>query len=395
MRNCYFRSPGHGWGRIEIDERRGGERILLLERAGELEVVPTGRTTDPATRLRVFGSEYQPVFSEPLADTVIEDLPVGSYRVAVEIGEFWSDPLVLAEEKAEVVAGFRTRVVLALKDVEAPAAVPMEGTLFLPAEWALTDFELDFELLGTALGDLEGNFSLAGAAMRPEGEPPSAYRWVRPAVQPGRYEVELEELAFHAVLEVGEQGLHDARVVVPPPCDVRVRCVDDITGVEVTGMYLTWNGAIPEGLHGWSSETARWNKALRCWEIRAPVGEVQLGGGGNEYEYISERIDAHPGLNEVLLRLARQTSLRLILLDGTTEIPWESGTTPTLEPAEGQTEWSSWTRGGGMLTLHKKEPGRYKLTVPEIPGYEPVPAVEVTLVKGVVTEHVVELVRRP
>ncbi|MSR61353.1 MAG: hypothetical protein EXS08_02740 [Planctomycetes bacterium] len=397
-RTCYARSPGYAWGRIEIDEQRGGERILLLERAGELEVELLGTVGAAGTRLRLFGSEHAPAFEAEVhaaGRVLVEALPVGPYRVKAEIGDYWRDPLVLAEAEAEVVAGGRARVSLTLKELEPRRKVPFEGTLVLPAAWELGEFELAFELLDTPLDGGDGRFSLASSAMEPEGDPPAAYRWSAPAVQPGRYEVELDELAFHAVLTVGDAGLRDARVVVPPPCEVLVRCIEDDTGVEVTSESVSWYCAMPEGLYGWSHERAEWDEALRRWRIRAPQGEVVVGVYGSTYAHASETVQARAGTNEVELRLARPTGLRVVLRDGTTEIPWADGAFPELEPLEGQPDFRSSSSGGGTITLHKKEAGRYRLEVPVVPGYEPVPAVEVTLTKGVVTEHVVELVRKP
>jgi hypothetical protein len=397
LRTCYARSPGYAWGRIEIDEQRGGERILLLDPSGTLEVELVGAVSDSGTKLRLFASSYSPVFDQALRQTgtlAVADLAAGSYRVKAEIGNFWDSPLVLAEERVEVVAGGLARVVLTLKDLEARVEVPFEGTLLLPVEWELDQFTLDFELLDTPRGGGDGRFSLARGAMQALDGSPGLYHWAASAVQPGRYDVELRQLAYHTVLSVPPEGERDARVVVPPPCEVLVRCVDDATGEEVTSEQVTWYCAIPDGVKGWSNESAKWDADLRRFRFRCPQGEIRLGVISQAYAQASEPVQVHAGPNEVPLRLERMTSLAVRLRDGEIEIPWEAGLTPELVPAEGQQAFRSWSSSGGQITLHEKEPGLYRLEIPAIPGYEPMPDTEVRLERGKTREHVVQLVRK-
>jgi hypothetical protein len=400
MRTVHARSPGYAWGRIEIDEQRGGERILLLDRGGDLEIVPVGKVGDPGLKVRAYGSDYVPVFELPLRPdrtVVVESLAAGSYRVKAEIGDYWSEPLVLGEAKVDVVAGTRASVTLTLKDPGPRAAVPLEGTLVLPTEWELGAFTLEFELHGTPLGGGDGRFTLESGYMQREGAASSEWRWSKEDVQPGRYEVLLREVSFRAILEVGEAGLRDARVVVPPPCVVLVQCIDEDTGLDVPDANVSWVGALPKGVRGWSNEEAKWDESARRWRFRAPQGEVHVSVHGGRYARAGEKVQARPGTNDVIVRLGRPTGLRVVLRDGQTDIPWSSSGDrhPQLESAEGQESYSSWSTGGGKITLHKREPGLYTLKVPEIPGFEPVPPVQVRLEKGVEKEHVVELVRKP
>ena len=61
-RTLYARSPGYAWGRIVIDVKLGGDRLLLLDPAGDLEVVLIGEVTDPGAKLRLFGQAYYPAY---------------------------------------------------------------------------------------------------------------------------------------------------------------------------------------------------------------------------------------------------------------------------------------------------------------------------------------------
>lgn len=401
-RTLYARSPGFAWGRIEIDERSGGERTLELEPAGTLEVRWTGASADPAARLRIFGSGYHPVFEAELANSGVlaEDLAPGTYTVKAQVGEVWREPLVLAQTTAEVVAARHTQVNLSLAEVPVQAHVPLSGTLVVPRAWELADFSLGFGLLDTALAGFEGSFSIERGGMQPldtsPGAPPSVFAWSAGNVQPGRYEAGLDALGFSVVLVVGPAGLADARIEVPPPAEVRVRCVEASTGLPAVGTFVSWRCKVPEGVRGWSSRHASHEETdspgvFRC---RTPLGPVLFNCSGGGFAWKSVELVVEPGRNEVVLELARVASLAVILRDGATVVPWELDLVPGLSALEGQAESRSWTRAGGEVTLHMSHGGRYMLTIPPIAGYEPSPPTEVELVQGETREHVVELVRR-
>lgn len=395
-RTFFARSPGYAWGRIEIDERLGGERFLGLQPAGELEVRLEGNVTDPGTRLRLYGIEHAPVFERTLSDAspvAIDALVPGSYRLAVEIGNYWQDPLVLAETSVDVLAGVRTPALLRLEALEEPASVPFAGVLVLPEEWELGEFELVFELLDTVLGGGEGSFSIASRDMVPPGGAGGIRHWSSESVQPGTYAVQLRSLGFSAVLRVGPEGERNARIEVPPPGLVLLRCVDEATGLEAVGLSVSWHGPVPPELHGWSNEPAVWDESARGWRIRAPQGTLSLTAFGTAFGNQTRKLELHAGTQELTWRLARLTGLRLVLRDGATEIPWTQQMRARLDATEGQADMRSAQFGNGSYTLLKKEPGGYRLHIDPIPGYEPVPDLDVRLEAGVVTERVIELVR--
>jgi hypothetical protein len=121
---------------------------------------------------------------------------------------------------------------LGLAEVSAPARVPLAGTLVVPREWELGNFELSFSLLDTPLAGFEGRFSIGRDAMQSIDEPASVFTWSAGDVQPGRYKASLDEPGFSVGLVVGPEGPpRTALVEVPPPAEVRVRCVEANTGL--------------------------------------------------------------------------------------------------------------------------------------------------------------------
>lgn len=394
-RTVYVTSPGYAWGRIQIDEGRGGERIVELGPGGRLAVELAGSQPIPGTRLRLYGSEYGPLYDQPLDSTLtlIEALPVGDYRLRAELGDYWSGPDVLAEEPVEIVAGALTRATLRLMLLTTAEDVPLEGTLSL-AGWELEDFQLTLELLDTARNGRENRHTIQRQAMQPV-VPGSTdlFSWHAPPVQPGRYEFEVSPCSHRTVLEVGPAGL--LQVVVPPPAEVFVRCRGEGTELEPEGLEVLWYGAIPAGVHGWSHERAEHDEQRGVWRFLAPAGEVTIALGGPGLASTSHTFEVRAGRNDLELVAEPLTGVRVVLRDGTTEIPWDQDLLAFLQP-EGEGEsFFSWSLDGGSLTLHAPGAGRYRLKVPEIPGYEPVPEAILELERGVVIEHVVELVRVP
>lgn len=395
QRSLFVRSPGYAWARIEIDETRGGDRFVLLDPACELAVEVVGEAHDPGAKLRLFGTAYSPLFEQELRDattTIVEALPPGKYRVAAQIGDYWRDPLVLGETTVELVTSRRTHATLALEEWVELIDVPFAGTLIVPTEWGLERFQLEFELLDPSLGSRDSRMTSESGSMTRDA--PERYRWSVGMVQAGRYEVRLGELGYSVVLEVSVTGSMDHRIEVPPPCEILVSCVDEETGLEITKQRVSWHCAVPAGVRAWSNEDAIWDAASRRWRIRAPIGPVLLQTTGDDYVNVYNTVEAGAGQNEVCLRLARLTGLELVLRDGETELPWIEDMEATLDPLEGQEAYLSSRLGDGTFTFLRKTPGNYELRVAPIAGYAKIAPTVVRLEKGVVTRHVVELVRQ-
>jgi hypothetical protein len=394
-RTFHARSPGYAWARVEVDQDRGGEHVLLLDPAGDLEVVIAGEVRDPGTRLRAYGAADAPAFDASLeGDSVlVEALREGAYRVRAEIGAYWA-PLVLGEVEADVVFGRRSRVTLALRAPDASVNAPLAGVLVLPEEWQLADFALWLRLTDEPpLGGWDGHVWIRSHEMEREESTSEVFRWSAGEVQTGRYEVRLPEVSYHAALEVGPQGCTDARIEIAPPAEVRVRCIDVETGADLEAAWVNW-GARTEGSTSWMTVAAPFDRTLDRWVCRVPVGRVDVFACCEGYERSTQELDVGPGRSELVLELARLTTLAVTLRDGDVAVSWDTvGATARLEAAEGQEDYHSYERAVHAQLLHKRQPGLYRLTIPPIAGYEPVPETLVRLERGETQELVVELRR--
>ena len=361
----YARSPGYAWGRVELLPLAGGEVELVLERASELTLTIVAAARDPATRVRLFQAGEHPDSDRPddylderldeASSFRVQDLPPGAYVAEARLGR--ESSVLLGATRVEIVAGRRAEAVLELAPPPSAARVPLEGTLVLPADWDLARFTLSFEREGTGkarrLGDSE---------LTPELGAPDRFRWRFPDVPPGRYRVSLFELGFVALVDTGPTGTREALVVVPPPCEVRVRCVDAHDGSVVRAAKVRWSWKpLSYGTEG------SFDEAQDAWLLRAPRGWTQLQAHDRDHEFATQRVELRPGTNEFTLRMNRYLRLVLTLRDGAELVAWRPSRLARLETLDGQ------EAGYGELELCVTAPGDYVLVVPNQPGYEPVP----------------------
>jgi hypothetical protein len=277
-----------------------------------------------------------------------------------------------------IVTGGRASVSLTLTPPPVVFRVPLEGTVTIPEAWDLQKFSLRFDLMDMSLGSSAPSFfSIYSQWMVRSPETATVFRWKAPAVQPGRYAVELDPPIFRAVIDVPAQGLLDARIELPPPTTVIVRCVDDSSGLDLDGASVGCKPGIVEH-----------DAVNHCFRLRAPIGQVVISAYCDDYDGPSEEHTLLPGENSIVLRLRKLCSFKLILRDGETVIRI-GDVNVRLDPAEGQEEYEA---SDGEL-LFRRDPGLYTLEIPTIFGFEPVPDVTVRLEVGRVVEHVVHLVR--
>ena len=391
-------APGRAWKRISLDALQGGERIVVLEPGGALEIEIVGETGDPGAKLRVRAPNRLPVAELDLGDRprlVLEGLPIGLARVAVELGKWWDDPVVLGRGEATIEAGGRARLRLMIEPAPLAEAVPFGGEVVVPVEWELDRFLLVLKLLDPPLGGREEAVRLSSRVLAPVAERPGTWRWEHPNAQAGRYELELYPLYFSTTVEVGPGGDENVRLEAPPPGEVLVRTVDARTGAEIEVELVLWNCARPEGVRGGGLGRAERDTGTGLWRVRAPQGEVEVRARAEGYSDGKQtvRLDERP--RELELRLERRFGIRVTLRDGSITVPWERGVMLACRPARGEALRPTWIAGGPVAHLPVPAPGTYLVTLPELAGYEPVPEQEVYVGEDGPAELVVELARLP
>lgn len=398
----HVRAPGHAWGRIEVDLLGGGERVAWLAAAGELEVlVQDVRAADGAVlRLWRAGDDVQrPVCAVPLerdGSLLLESVEPGRYRVNAEIGPWFRGPIVLAQADADVQAGGRAVAVLVLHPAPVLASVPMGGRLIVPTAWGKQDVLMTARLLGTPLGGQSAHISMPTREMEPVEGQPGTWAWHLPAVQPGRWELGVHRPSFSITIEVGPQGRDDLLLELPEPGRVSLRVVDADSGRPADIESVSWYPERPPGVTGGTLESVRRDPDAERFEFLAPQGEIVLHVWADGYEFVEQAIRVVPGLNEHVMQMERSCGIVLVLKDGPTTIPWDDAWEEAeFAPVVGEASARSWGWDGSNRRIGLETPGAWRVQLPRIPGYLPVPAQVVDVQPGTFATLAVELVRRP
>ena len=409
-RTVFARSPGFAWGRIDIGPHQH-DRFLDLEPGGDLRVRVTGRPRDPGTVVRVARVRAPPMVELELhtADELLfQALPTGAHEVAAQIGTP-GNARTFAHEFVDIDAGSETRVTLVLEPFEPVRWVQLAGTLVLPPEWNLDDFQLLFRIQGPALERWPGTASVDRVEMTIENRETGLYSWYADDVQPGIYALELPQLGYGRRIVIGPAGDTEVRIVIGPPCAVRLRCLDALTR-EPTGMVELWHGSGDEDVPVALQPVTGWNVELSAFEFHVPCDPLWITHMRSE-PYRGRRFQLGSGLNELEyeLRGLAPTGVRLSLKEDDGPVPWDALHLHTIESLEGTRpigeapvvdgeRWpSSWPARVHVdhtgLTMLVEGAGRYRLRVPDLAGYRPVPERDVELRAAQTVAVVIELVR--
>jgi hypothetical protein len=388
-------SPAHAWALVKLDAAEGGERYVVLEPGGDLELELVAEQIDKSTVVRVSDALSHVLAELDVNDRrklVFEGLPVGKLRVGAEIGPWWKNPLVLAAGEVEIRAGDRARLVLTLAAPPSDPSVVLGGEVVIPPEWGAQSFLLVVELLDPPLGGRETIRRLFPGTMQADGQRPGVWHWRLEGMQPGAYQLGVFQYQYSISCVVPPGGLEDVRLEVPKPCDARVRVVDAASGVEAKVEIVMWNCRRPEGIFGGGCALAEWDEGARRWRLRAPRGEVELHTRGGDYKESSKLVEMREGLNEFVLEVQHQCSVLFKLAQAGHEVRWPEMVEIKLRPKEGGDEQSHWTSSREGVRVPFDKPGAWIVTIPVISGYEPVPPFEVRVDPDHGTEQTVELV---
>jgi hypothetical protein len=357
----------------ETELRAQLERQMKEDAAGEVKV------------------EVSPAKDGP---TRITDLLPGKCIVSAEMGKSFRNPVVLAQQQVEISAGETTRVSLSLADPprsEKPA--PLAGTLYLPPDWSDLEPDLWFEILERP--DLEESVRPRArfSSMQPVEGTPGLYRWSAGKVPPGKYVATIHAVEMQFPVDVPPEGNEEVRLEIGEPADVSVHLVDE-SGADAEVKSVHWYGERAPGKTGGGLESATYDPATRTYQFRAPAGRVVIHIWDRRFRFINETIDLDPGPNEHTIHLERSCGIILSLRDGDAKVKWPEYRYPSVESlgAEGAEAGSGDDPSGYYMAV--SAPGRYRVKVPEVDGYEPVPAFEIDVAKGEFVTRNVALQRR-
>ena len=390
----FARANGYAWDAITIDKHDPGERTIELEPAGALEVRVHGDVPREAAvriRDRDHGAPFIEIDLRGEELERFEGLPVGTYEVLVELGEWYDDPVVLARKSVEVVAGPATSVTVSVAE-RAPAQVAdLAGRLVLPSGWDDERPRLRLDRLSPSSAGTLPQVVIRGAEIRRVDGAADVFRFEHRSLETGRYRLEYGRVGATLFFELPPGGRDDLLLEIAPPVDITVEVVDAETGLESTGVdALSWRALRADEGRGGSSKTVLRSPASGLFECRVPGGPVALSVLG-EFQGQLTVPQATDGLH-VRFEVEKRPIASVELRSGDAVIPWPGGLLMDVEAVGGEGHVNSWMSAGGHRSFGVSLPGRYRITIPTIDGFHPHDPVEVDLVAGEQTQVVVELV---
>ncbi len=282
---CCLRRPGYAWNRVEVDPFVGGEELVVLQPAGSLCVTVVAPQRSPYTMLRLRRCEddcEDAILNDCLGErdqVEIESVAIGSYLVNGELGYWWDEPRVLGSVPVTIAAGVQSFVTLELAPPPSFRKVPLTGTVLFPRAWGVDEFILYLRYLDEPLDGGDDHVVLSSNDMEQVPGAPETFRWDFGSVQPGRYLIGSAQADHEELVEVGDNGRTDVRLVLPAPARVSLRVVDQGTGRDAEPLELTWRPAPAVETGSYCADCVTRDDVTLRYEFSAPQGRILVDFG--------------------------------------------------------------------------------------------------------------------
>jgi hypothetical protein len=400
----YARADRYAWGRIELDLSVGSEHELLLRPGGSLVVDLSGPMPPPnLAALLVRDSDSPrawPEATRPIdgrASFLLESLAAGHHAVSVEIHGLDPASSLLGSGEAEVLAGSTAHLAITLREIPRTDKAPLEGVVVVPKDWRIDEFRLMAFPIGRSAA-LPGDEvpPLQSGSMRPVEGQPEAHAFSWPAVPLGSYGLTVLPPGWVVKVDVGPQGLRNARIELPSPALVSVRVVDLDLGVEAPIQELQWVAVLPEGVSGGYSFGAQKNTTTGRHEFSAPIGEIEIRVADPLYLPVSKRVTVGLGRNDLTIEVEQASGVVLQVHEGNVAVPFDDSNVSIEQVGgDGRSNWNSKEPGERGMKFAVTHPGRYRVEVRGLSGYKQTVPVVLDIEPGKFAEVVVQVERQP
>ena len=397
----HVHSPGYAWGRILVDTTTGGECEILLDPGGQLDLAFEGGWDRPGAtlRLREVG-ELQPYAEVPVSGEtmLIQGILPGDYQVSVETGSWAQNPLVLGSTEITILASETNPILLPVATLEDEERVTFAGSVFVPAEWYLDEFQLRLRPVDPGRNISEETQHIPSLEMTAtETSLGVIYEWEAEPVEPGNFGMLILPVGYGINVNVPIDGLFDAQISLPPPMPVEITTVIKGTEEPAYPALIRWTPTREAGVPGAGASSVFPITGTNVYQFDAPIGGVILSCSDSAYRPASRQLNVSlNGPNQFVFELEPAHGASLSLFDGDTPVPWDIGWHAHLTPMEGTTGQVV-TRGriGIEYRILVSNPGWYTLSFPEIPGFLPVPDQEIEIFDGEISPIEIPLFREP
>jgi hypothetical protein len=194
------------------------------------------------------------------------------------------------------------------------------------------------------------------------------------------------------LFDLTPDGRRDANIKIDPPSDVQIRLVSAERGSEVEVRRCTWRARRP--LDDGRGLDAVFDESTKAYRFRTVAGDIDVDVCGEpEFGFASRVLQIQPGPNAFTIPLERGCGVSLSLHDGPSVIAWPQHLEPIVEPIGGAGRALGSSGEGTTRHVSVSSPGRYRITMPPIDGYHPVPPFEIELAKEAFLDREIPLRR--
>ena len=398
LRTYWVHVEGYAWGKVGVDHSRPGDYLIRLGPPAALAVRVVGlagkRLGGKDLWLHLRRKEDNAVLAFAKLGSSFthrwERVPLGSYRLCVDLGGHWDDPLTLASAAVELSSSDEVSVVLEASPPDVPIGpVQVSGTLRVGAFWREQGFSLGFHGIGEAERWGSWRLGVKFSDLAADAVDPDLLHWSEELPCVGTWQVSVGRLGVHEDFEVGPSGAQGIELTVPDPAQLSILLKDAETGhiLPSLGVWYSYAGETRHRTIVWPR--MKFDPKSGRHRVAMPAGRVSLRVSSRGYADAEDELDLKPGEHELSYELAPCARVDFAFTNGVAAVPVNMLEVEVeATPVDGVGEISEvWFQG-----LVFSEPGPYQLKFRGIRGYlEAETRVEVP-VRGVVS-HSVHLVR--
>ncbi len=379
--DLFVRAAEHGWGRVRVNAAIGGDCEVALHRTEVLNITVVGDVPGDVRVVLEDATESRDVASRIVSEAEHHAsgwaLDAGEYRVRAQRKQIHDLVWESQTESVVVPAGGSACVTLVLAatplPVEPAEPVACAGILRAPGELELSNPTIDFDPADPEVGD-----SKSTTAVRVSGESVlgdrDTFTWSKKLL-PGRYRATIRGAAFCTWIDVPASGNDSIVIDVPLLVNVNLALIDPTTRCAFDDYcdvhWLAFTGGAPADAR---MRPERSTYAQRAddgrYRLRAPAGRLIVEASAAARAAVTQEFAIASGTNDITLPMPRTFRFVLAARDRDDTLEGGEFADASIEPLDH--EGAVLVRDGqkDRLIVRVSTAGRWRVTWPDIPGYE-------------------------
>ena len=398
VRTYWVRVEGYAWGKVNVDHTRVSDHTIRLSPGSTLRVKVEGLEQTQLSGMETWLYLRRLEDDELLAYKMLDrsfthswrGVSPGSYRVCVDLGFYWGDPLPLGSAEVELGTSAEASIVVTAVPAEAPLGpVQVSGTVRAHEFWREQKFSMEFHGRGETERWEGSNTRIRYSELSPDRVDPDLFYFSKELPCEGSWQVNVGFLGVHEDFEATSSGAQGIEVTIPPPAELSISARDAETGHALTSVRV------------WYRYTSKSESKQLVWpdieyrpesgthHMSMPAGRATMIFSAQGFAEIEEELDITPGHHELAYELEPRARVDLEFMEGVTAIPvslFDVEIEATPEEGDGEIA-EVWFRG-----LVFTEPGSYRVRISGIKDYLELETTLQVPERGVVS-HLVQLVR--